>query len=255
MAPATAAPTLVVRYAAPLMSFGGTGRFNVRPTELDPTPAAIQGMLAAAAGIPRRVLLPEWIADLELTIRIERAGRPIKDFHTVNPPDLRAYRHLSDKDRNKIRTVTLADGGRRIDPVVTERWYLTDAAFTLFIHDPERRAEQALLEPVWAYYAGRKGCPLTEPIVIGRTNQGTVDALEAIPTAAGPSDSDATHPQRRAITFTEDPRFDRYEDRDDRLVTTGRHHPQRRWYLTVRPSAVPDTDAVADHLAEQEQPT
>lgn len=240
--------TLVLRYAAPLMSFGHSARFDRRATATTPTVSAIQGMVAAAAGIGRAQTWPNWIASIHLAFRIERRGRMLSDYHTVNEPPARRYRHLSDRDRKRVRVLANADGGRAsFENFVTHRSYVADASFLVTIEDPDRRIHEALDDPKWALYAGRKSCPLTDPFVLGRHDGTAEEALAAVPTVDR-TDGVRTA-QREAIVFLRPPSDAAVEERNDRATGFRRYRPQQRWHTTVSAPVVDNWFAVIGHLA------
>lgn len=245
--------TVVIRYAAPLMAFSDQGRFANRHTAPDPTVSAIQGMVAAAAGIERHEPYPQWIAELDLAIRIERAGRPLRDFHTVNQPALARYRRLG-SDLDKVKTVKRVDGSRLDHPVLSDRWYLTDGAFLLALDDPTGNIATALARPTWAFYAGRKSCPLTAPFLLGNHTGSADEAVADVPTVLRPGeDATATRHVRHAVFLIRPGgiEVERSETRNDRLVGFKRYRPQQRLYGQVAVRAVIDWFAVIEHLHAQ----
>jgi len=147
----------------PLQSWGSESRFQRRTTGLHPTKSGVVGMLCAAMGLAKgsvqeREVLPE-LAKLEMTsivIPRERSNGPIpvlrvEDFHTV----LGTRR---------------ASGVENTDPVVTNRQYLADARFGLILEGDRRLLERvgdALKDPRWGVWLGRKSCVPAEPIYRG----------------------------------------------------------------------------------------
>lgn len=241
----------MIRLAAPLQAYGHTGRFNNRPTAADPSTSAVQGLVAAAAGIGRDRPYPGWLADLSMAVRVDREGQFVRDYHTVNPPDRRAYRDLTGKDSSNVRTVIGADGTRKDDPVLSERWYVADAVFVVAIDDPDGQVQAAMADPVWHLYAGRKSCPLTEPFLLGRIDGAPMDALTRVPTVRHPDES-ADQVGRRVVAFAPHPEATRHEDRNDRSGGFKRYRRQRRWHTEVRCPAVDDWFAVVDAVTATE---
>jgi CRISPR system Cascade subunit CasD len=150
---------LLLRLAGPLQSWGEHSTFTVRDTLSYPTRSGIIGMFAAALGLPRTASLARFAA-LVLTIRVDRPGTPLVDYHTVGgglPQD---------------KTVPTAEGGRRAADsatIVSWRTYLADAAFTAAVEGPTGLIEElctALRKPVWNSYLGRRSCPPEAPLLI-----------------------------------------------------------------------------------------
>lgn len=135
-------PTLLIRLAAPLQSWGMRSRFEIRTTEKMPTKSGVIGMLAAALGWSRNEDL-KMLTDLRFGVRADREGEDITDFH-------------------------IAHGQK--DSYVTYRHYLSDAVFLAGVEGDEetvKELESALRNPRFPLFLGRRSCPPTLPIVIG----------------------------------------------------------------------------------------
>lgn len=169
---------LLFRLAGPLQSWGEHSAFGERDTCRFPTRSGLVGMFAAAEG-RRRTDPVDRYAALEITVRIDRPGVPLVDFHTVGggyPPPL---------------TVPTAEGkhrGPNTGTIVSRRHYLADAAFTVAITAPAEsrsvveRVGHALAHPVWPPYLGRRSCPPEAPLLLRTDVAEPVDELRnAIP--------------------------------------------------------------------------
>ena len=91
-------PTLLLRLAAPLQSWGANSKFEIRTTEKMPTKSGVVGMLAAALGLGRDADLSALNA-LKFGVRADREGEDITDFHMAHSEKSSyvTYRHyLSD---------------------------------------------------------------------------------------------------------------------------------------------------------------
>jgi CRISPR system Cascade subunit CasD len=158
-----------------MQSWGSTSRFGQRDTERCPTRSGLIGMIAAALGRARTDPISD-LADLQFLIREDRAGRLMRDFHTVGGGLARES------------TVPTAEGKRRngnTTTVVSDRYYLADAAFTVAATGPDRLIEsitEALHRPRWPLGLGRRSCPPEGPFLLGPTGN-PVAALEAFPLA------------------------------------------------------------------------
>ncbi len=73
---------LLIRLAGPLQSWGEHSVFTHRDTLRYPTRSGVIGIFAAAEGRPRGEPLSDYDA-LRLTVRIDRPGTVIRDFHTI----------------------------------------------------------------------------------------------------------------------------------------------------------------------------
>lgn len=191
---------LVFRMASPLLSWSHDAKYRHRYTREDPTFSAIIGFMAAAAGVGRNGKFPQWLADIvterQVAVRVDAPGALLRDYHTINPVPIAKYRWLSDEamaqilkkknikgDERVVSIVRKADGKTHPTPVITERYYRQNAAYTIFVNDPTGEAERSLLSPVWAYYAGRKSCTLTFPMVLSSADPqltNSTDLLAAV---------------------------------------------------------------------------
>ncbi|MFI8434331.1 type I-E CRISPR-associated protein Cas5/CasD [Streptomyces sp. NPDC079020] len=136
---------LLLRLAGPLQSWGSAARFTRRTTENAPTKSGIIGLLAAAQGRGRDADLAD-LAALEFGVRIDQPGTRLRDFQTA---------HHSDTDKAMP---------------LSERFYLADAVFVAGVSGEAalvQRLYEALLEPVFLPYLGRRSCPPAQPIPIG----------------------------------------------------------------------------------------
>ena len=91
-------PTLLLRLAAPLQSWGSCSKFEIRTTEKMPTKSGVVGMLAAALGLRRDADLSN-LSSLKFGVRADREGEDVTDFHMAHSEknSYVTYRHyLSD---------------------------------------------------------------------------------------------------------------------------------------------------------------
>jgi len=155
------ANTLFLRLESPLQSWGEDSQWSERRTAPEPTKSGIVGLLACALGWND----DERIRDLSLRIRVgvrcDAPGTPapLKDYHTVgggyDTPQL-----LNAKGELK-----LSGGKPHTEP--TWRYYLCDASFLVAVQsdDPQLIAElaEAIKNPHWPIFLGRKSCVPTRP--------------------------------------------------------------------------------------------
>ena len=143
-------PTLLLRLAGPMQSWGTTSRFDHRDTGKEPSKSGVIGLVAAALGIDRDNWTDvEPLTHLSMGVRHDRPGVPKRDYQTAQ--------HIISADRSKIH-----------ETAVTTRDYLADAAFLVGLECDERSlAEQigaALRNPVWPLALGRKSYVPSESI-------------------------------------------------------------------------------------------
>ncbi|MCX5115178.1 type I-E CRISPR-associated protein Cas5/CasD [Streptomyces sp. NBC_00378] len=178
-------PGLLLRLAGPLQSWGLHSHFNERDTATFPTRSGIIGLLASALGRRRDQPIND-LAALHMTVRTDRPGVMLRDLHTVGGG-------LPAK-----ATVTTAEGKKRTGDtgtLLTHRYYLADAAFTLALTTPHptgedrallNRCANALRSPHWPLHLGRRSCPPEGPILLGQSDD-ALHHLVHLPLAARPA--------------------------------------------------------------------
>lgn len=163
-----------LRLEGPLQSWGERSRWTVRDTRTEPTKSGVIGIIAAASG---------WGLDdegdansaalareLGMGVRVERPGQVIRDYHTV------VGGVLSAQGKVKITATT-----REPETVVSERYYLSDACFLVALAGPAEKLEQArdaLRDPTWPPFLGRRSCPPSAPTTPAHPEQ---DSIERFP--------------------------------------------------------------------------
>lgn len=139
--------TLIFRLEGPMQSWGHRSRFDNRDTGLEPSRSGVIGMLCCALGWGRNHDLRRFDS-MRMGVRMDRPGRIFSDYHTA---------------QNVIR----ASGGKADATVVSRRFYLADACFTVGLEDKDKaflqELETALRKPVWPLFLGRRSFPLSCP--------------------------------------------------------------------------------------------
>lgn len=175
----------LMHLSAPLQSWGGPADFKVRPTSTSPTRSALTGLIASSLGRPRDHDNTD-LAELRYTIRVDRPGHRQMDFHTIGggyPRELTPP--TADGKRKKLGEGTM----------VTERWYLADAAFTVAVTGPATTTDaavRALSKPVFAPYLGRRSCPPDAPVLLHANLDDPVAELDRAPLHADRPRNQAT---------------------------------------------------------------
>ncbi|MDH6139872.1 CRISPR system Cascade subunit CasD [Kitasatospora sp. GP30] len=170
---------LLLRLAGPLQSWGERSAFNpIRDSAPFPTRSGLIGMFAAAAGLHRGADLHRY-RDLEFTVRIDRPGTPLTDFHTAGG------------GLPKDQTAATSGGDHKGDAVVTHRHYLADAVFTVAVTGPGDTIADiatALQRPHWAPYLGRRSCVPDEPLLLRpHVDNPVEELLERVPLSTHPT--------------------------------------------------------------------
>lgn len=165
---------LLLHLAGPMQSWGTRSRFSERDTAAFPTRSGITGILAAAEGVGRGEPLDRY-APLAITVRADRPGTLLEDFHTAGGG---LPRH---------RSIPTASGGRRPEGtavVATRRRYLADAVFTAALEGPAdliRDLAAALRAPRWQPYLGRRACMPAGPLLLRTADDPAGDLRTAVP--------------------------------------------------------------------------
>lgn len=155
--------TLFLRLEGALQAWGNhESKFLIRRTSEAPTKSGVIGLLCAALGVSRSEAPDVWLPmlrDLKMGVRIDRPGVRWWDYHTVGA-NLQMQK---------------PDGNTKPGAMLTRREYLADASFLVALYgDPTviTGLEEALQNPKWTLYLGRKCCPPSVPIIKRENNTG-----------------------------------------------------------------------------------
>jgi CRISPR system Cascade subunit CasD len=161
---------LTFALVAPLASFGGVAVGERRASHDRPAKSAILGLVAGALGIERNDRDAHAALDRELfyAVRTEDIGRSprrlMMDYHTVQAPP------RGRNQRFATRREELADK-QNLGTILSYREYRGDCSFSIALWPrilttrfSLEEITQALRNPIFAPYAGRKACPLILPM-------------------------------------------------------------------------------------------
>lgn len=165
---------LLLRLEGPLQSWGGRSRWDVRDTEAEPTKSGLVGLLGCALGYERGDvrLVEELDAGLRLGVRTDAPGRILEDYQTITdflPTAAGDFKVLGGtKSAKALRT----DPNARPATIISPRFYLEDAAFLAALEATEAappdlllRCAEALQNPYWPLFLGRRACVPSRPIL------------------------------------------------------------------------------------------
>jgi CRISPR system Cascade subunit CasD len=169
---------LVFTLAAPLASFGELAGNEVRRSTERPGHSLTVGLIGAALGLERedpRLLYLSQAA--RIAVALDRVGRPVVDFHTVqslkashsrrHEPGTRREALLIGRDHHDALYTTITRREYRTDVLALAALALVGGPFTL------SEIAAALKKPIFTLYLGRKCCPLslpTAPEIINRAD-------------------------------------------------------------------------------------
>jgi CRISPR system Cascade subunit CasD len=162
-----------------MQSWGESSKFNVRGTLPFPTYSGLLGLFSAALGYGRDDAAGrEWLRLLDVKVRVDQHGQTLRDYHTIGSSPTREF-------------VTPTGGGKPwklagagYPTNLTERYYLTNAIFTVFITGSSEhvtKLRSALQAPVWQLSLGRKACIPDYPLVLGTSTEPAVELVETVP--------------------------------------------------------------------------
>lgn len=137
---------LLMRLSGPLQAWGVQSRFGMRDTTREPSKSGVVGLLAAALGRPRNADIRD-LAALRMGVRVDQEGALLRDYHTAQD----VYR---------------AKGGIKPTELST-RYYLGDACFLVGLEGDAallQTLHNALRDPVWSLFLGRRAFPPGEPV-------------------------------------------------------------------------------------------
>lgn len=158
------ANTLFLRLEGPMQAWGEHGQWAVRDSRSEPTKSGIVGLLACARGLSADDDLRQLSSRIRVAVRCDKPGRPLVDYHTIGG----GY---------KKPMLLQADGKPKCIPntkkphiELTWRTYLHDASFLVAVRADAALTEtlaEALQNPHWPIYLGRKSCPPSMPPFAG----------------------------------------------------------------------------------------
>jgi len=188
--------TLCLRLEGPLQSWGLRAQWSLRDTASAPTKSGVVALLGAALGLRRDAPELRQLCDaLRMGVRVDLPGTLLRDYHTTGGGRYGDVVHQGGsrfhdepyaggvlspevvKGRIKVKVNAAT---RQPETDTSERFYLADASFLVALQaDPATiaRLAQALRQPVWPVFLGRKSCSPAEPVV------GTLGQYDDLPSA------------------------------------------------------------------------
>jgi CRISPR system Cascade subunit CasD len=204
------ANTLYLRLEGPLQAWGShESKFAVRRTMDAPSKSAVVGLLCAAMGVSRPSARDELarLSAMQMGVRVDRPGIRWWDYHTVGAGMQMRIAERDDKTKSGA--------------LLSRREYLCDASFLVALHGhPQLVAslQDAVANPHWTVYLGRKSCPPSRPIIEREADErgGVLEALQSVPWRRRLKDD--APPDRLECLLDWAPTSDQPEAPDDALV-------------------------------------
>ncbi len=179
---------LVFQLYGPLASWGDIAVGEARPSALTPSKSAILGLVAAALRLKRPDTIHydhddartarersecetgqvKFAEGYGIAIKIEALGLPLSDYHTAQVPSSGTGRNrrtystrrdeLTSGHKSDLNTILSRREYRQDAYCAVALWARADAPYTL------NALRDALLEPGFTLYLGRKACPVALPL-------------------------------------------------------------------------------------------
>jgi CRISPR system Cascade subunit CasD len=156
---------LTFQLYGPFAAYGSVAVGEVRSTAASPAKSAILGLVAGALGIDRydNDTHRRMAETYRLAVRMDAPGRILRDFHTIQ--SCTPAKGFSPGMRREE-----LGPGVTIQTITSRRDYLNDAVCMVCLKPTEEalyslnRLKDALQQPVYIPYVGRKSCPLGLPL-------------------------------------------------------------------------------------------
>jgi len=166
--------TLLLRLAGPMQSWGDESKYEIRGTRREPTKSGVIGLLASALGLKRDSNEIKNMAEsLRMGVRVDQPGTVVQDFHTARAPKYGSDGFAKyDKNGDVVMDSSY----------VTYRYYLCDGVFLVGIESEDfeflTKMGNALHNPAFPLYLGRRSCPVTLPLNLGIIDKPLEEALK-----------------------------------------------------------------------------
>lgn len=231
---------VALRLAGPLQSWGVSSKFVRRDTGTVPSKSGIIGMVAAAKGIRRTDPL-EKLLQLRFGVRVDQPGQLVRDFQTEQRPK-----------RGPGGTVNWTS------LPLSYRYYLSDAVFLAVLEGPTELVtaiDEAVRQPEFPLYLGRRSCPPAGPIALGVFDDDLETALRTRPWLAGARVRKRAKERAIRLETVRDLREGEAGADDDAIIETVHdtpvsfdpHHRRYAWRTIVREHVIIENpDGVAE---------
>jgi CRISPR system Cascade subunit CasD len=156
---------LVFRLYGPMASWGQAAVGGDRPTGVQPSRSALLGLLGAALGIKRdeEARLRELQESVLVAVKHCFPTTLMRDYHTTQVPS------ANQKVVHYTRKSELSEA--KLNTILSSRDYRCDGLWVVSITIKDgsemdlQQLQNALLQPAYPLYLGRKSCPLALPLM------------------------------------------------------------------------------------------
>lgn len=159
---------LIFQLQAPISAWGDTAVGEYRPTANYPSESALIGLLGAALGLDRaeEQRHQSLATELRFAIGVQSSGRLLRDYHTAQVPGRVQLKNRPHRTRRDELCIPKED----LNTILSTRDYRQDMACLIAIQTtPEATLQlsdlaQAIQQPKFVLYLGRKSCPPSVPL-------------------------------------------------------------------------------------------
>lgn len=157
--------SILLKFSGPLQSYGTDSNFETRHTDLYPSKSAVIGLIAASLGYRRDEQDKlKILNELDFGVRVDQRGQILRDYHTA-----KQYKKSGSFERT----------------YVTNRYYIEDAVFIVAISHRDdlfmNEIKDAILNPYFQPFLGRRALPLTADFFLGIYEEGIEQLLKEYP--------------------------------------------------------------------------
>lgn len=156
---------LVFQLQGELAAWGEPAVGENRGTQGHPSQSALVGLLCAALGLQRDDPgIHRMAQGYAFAVGIQRTGRLLRDFHTAQVPPRTALKGLPHRSRRDELAVP------ELGTILSRRDYRQQVAYVIAVKaldgapHPLAALAQALQQPRFVLYLGRKSCPPSAPL-------------------------------------------------------------------------------------------
>jgi CRISPR system Cascade subunit CasD len=263
--------TLFLRLEGPLQAWGLRARWGERDTADAPSKSGVIGLLACALGLRRDDPELRLLSDaLRLGVRVDLPGTRLRDYHTTgggrygdavhtggsrfhDDPYVGGVLSAEVDGKGRIK-VKINAGTKEPETDVSERHYLADASFLAAVQGPSElvaRLAEAVQNPAWPCYLGRKACVPAAPLFAGGGEFADLEAaLEAGPFSQRVLDAwdgRGERPARLRLLLEDDPgggvrQYDNIGNPARRVFRP--RHVREGWWTPAAPGSAGDAPSI-----------
>lgn len=156
---------LAIHLSGTMCSWGDAFIGSYRSTDLHPSKSSVVGIISAAMGIGRDERQTPLFTDYDYAVAASGLETKVRDYHTVQ---VSRTPQKEEVVRGGMRRMELERGD--LNTILSEREYVCNGYYSVFVFPKDsceytlEAMRDALENPVYTPYLGRKSCPLSYPM-------------------------------------------------------------------------------------------